>query len=234
MSTTEGHTPHGVRDRPTDGSEQADELKQAIRSLHGPPGSQPVANFGFAPMLERIASYWWIELLIGVLWVVIAVVILKFNHASVTTVGILTGIMFLVFAAEDFLIAYLDRRGRWLWAIFGVLLTAAGIVSLVHPRNTFAGFADILGFVFLLIGTLWMFQAFAERPINSLWWVTLISGVLMLGLAFWVSGQYFLTRAATLLVFAGIWAMTNGVIAIIRAFQIREVGQALRHPLPSR
>ena len=100
------------------------------------------------------------------------------------------------------------------------------------PSRTFAGFADILGFVFLLIGILWMVQAFAERAINSLWWLTLISGILMMGLAFWVSGQFFLTRAAMLLVFAGIWAMMNGVIAIVRAFQIREVGQALRRPLP--
>jgi uncharacterized membrane protein HdeD (DUF308 family) len=232
MPPPEEQTPHGVRDKPTNSSKQADELKQAFRSLHGPPSSQTLANFGFAPMLEKIASYWWVELLVGILWIVIAVVILKFNHASVTTVGILTGIMFLVFAAEDFLIAFLDRGAGWLWTIFGVLLTAAGIVALIHPRSTFAGFADILGFIFLLIGILWMVQAFAERAINSLWWLTLISGILMMGLAFWVSGQFFLTRAYTLLIFAGIWAMTNGVIAIVRAFAIREVGQTLRRPLP--
>jgi uncharacterized membrane protein HdeD (DUF308 family) len=178
-------------------------------------------------MLQRVASYWWVELVVGVFWTVIAVVVLKFNHASVTTVGILTGIMFLMFAAEEFLLAAIDRRGRWLWAIFGVLLTASGIVALIHPSNTFAGFADILGFVFLLIGTLWMVQAFAERAFNNLWWLTLMSGILMIVLAFWVSGQFFLVRAYTLLIFAGIWAMTTGIIAIIRAFQIREVGQQL-------
>ncbi len=232
MTTPDSQTPHPVREKANGGSEQADELKQSLRSLHGPPSSQRGMDFGFAPMLERIASYWWIELLVGVLWVVIAVVVLKFNNASVTTVGILTGIMFLVFAAEDFLLALLDRRARWLWAIFGVLLTAGGIVALIHPRSTFAGFADILGFVFLVIGIQWMVQAFAERPINDLWWLTLISGILMTGLAFWVSGQFFLTRAYTLLVFAGIWAMTNGVIAIVRAFQIREVGRSLSRPVP--
>ena len=52
-----------------------------------------------------MASYWWVELLLGVLWVVIAVVVLKFNHASVITVGVLTGIMFLLFAAEEFALA---------------------------------------------------------------------------------------------------------------------------------
>jgi uncharacterized membrane protein HdeD (DUF308 family) len=158
---------------------------------------------------------------------VIALVVLKFNHASVTTVGILTGIMFLLYAAENFLLAALAPRGGWLWAIFGVLLTAAGIVALIHPRRTFAGFADILGFVFLMIGVLWMLQAFMERPLNSLWWLTLISAILMIVLAFWVSGQYVLVRAYTLLIFAGIWAMTKGIIDIVRAFQIRELGRDL-------
>ena len=51
-----------------------------------------------------------------------------------------------------------------------MLLTAAGIVALIHPRNTFAALADILGFVFLLIGVLWMVQAFTERAVNDLWW----------------------------------------------------------------
>jgi uncharacterized membrane protein HdeD (DUF308 family) len=52
----------------------------------------------------------------------------------------------------------------------------------------------------------------------------LISGILMIGIAFWVSGQYFLARAAMLLVFAGIWAAMKGVTDIVRAFAIRRLG----------
>ena len=152
--------------------------------------------------------------------------VLKFNQASVVTVGVLTGIMFLLFAAEEFALAALDRSARWLWAIFGVLLTAGGIISLIHPTATFAGFADILGFIFLLIGILWMVQSFTERAFNDLWWLGLISGILMVILAFWVSGQFFLERAYTLLVFAGIWAAMKGITDIVRAFQIRQLGSS--------
>lgn len=232
MTPPADQTPHGLRDKLGDDSEQADEVRQALRNLQGPPSSQKPLPSGLTPVVERLASYWWVELLIGVLWVVIAVVVLKFNHASVTTVGILTGIMFLFFAAEDFLLAFLDRRTGWLWGILAVMMTAAGIVALIHPTSTFVGFADILGFVFLIIGVKWMMQSFAERAINSLWWMTLISGIVMMVLAVWVSDRLFVERAYTLLVFAGIWAMTNGVIAIVRAFQIREVGERLRHPFP--
>ena len=91
-----------------------------------------------------------------------------------------------------------------------MLLAASGIVALIHPRRTFAGFADILGFVFLLIGVMWMVQAFTERAVNDLWWLTLISGIMMTVMAFWVSGQFFVVRAYTLLIFAGVWAMTTG------------------------
>jgi uncharacterized membrane protein HdeD (DUF308 family) len=198
--------------------------------MGGPPNGQMPGgpDFGLGPVAEKVASYWWVELLLGVFWIVISVVVLKFNQASVTTVGILTGLMFLLFAAQESVLAAVDRPRRWLWVIFSVLLAASGIVALIQPTATFTGFADILGFVFLLIGVMWMVQAFTERAINDLWWLTLISGILMIVLAFWVSGQFFVYRAYTLLIFAGIWALTTGIIDVVRAFEIRELGRALR------
>jgi uncharacterized membrane protein HdeD (DUF308 family) len=207
-------------------SQDAPSLKQIAEELHGPPSAQAGAKELFRPFLKQISRYWWVELLLGALWVVVALVVLKFNHASVITVGVLTGILFLVTALEEFALAALDRGARWFWVLFGILLTAAGIVALIHPRKTFIGFADILGFVFLVIGVMWMVQAFYERVFNSLWWLTLISGILLIILAFWVSGEFFLARAYTLLVFAGVWALMYGIIDIIRAFQIRELGRS--------
>jgi uncharacterized membrane protein HdeD (DUF308 family) len=207
-------------------SQDVDEMRTAIGQLNGPPSSGSMTNTLLRPFLAQIARYWWVELLVGVLWVVIAVVVLKFNNASVVTVGVLTAIMFFLFAAEEFALAALDDSARWIWALFGVLLTAAGVVALIHPRNTFAALADVLGFVFLIIGVLWMVQAFTERVVNDLWWLGLISGILMIILAFWVSGEFFLDRAATLLVFAGIWALMKGITDIVRAFQMRELGSS--------
>ena len=56
---------------------------------------------------------------------------------------------------------------------------------------------------------------------DSLWWLRLIAGLLMIMLAFWTSGQFFIEQAYTLLVFAGIWALMQGITDIIRAFEIR-------------
>ena len=63
-----------------------------------------------------------------------------------------------------------------------------------------------------------------QPAFNEFWWMGLVSGILMVGIAFWVGGQYFLTRAAVLLVCAGIWAAMKGVTDIVRAFAIRRLG----------
>jgi uncharacterized membrane protein HdeD (DUF308 family) len=199
-------------------SEDIDDLKNIVEQAQGPIGARSGRN----PILAPLARYWWVELILGVFWLVIAVVVLKFNHASVVTVGVLVGIMFLIFAAEEFALAILDKGAtRWLWGLFGVLLLAAGIVSLIHPRETFAGFADILGFVFLVIGVVWTIQAFAERQFSDYWWLDLVAGILLIVLAFWTSAQFLLERAYTLLIFAGIWALAKGITDIVRAFQLR-------------
>lgn len=201
---------------------QVEEIRSITEHTNGGPTGGAAADAVF-PFLEQIARYWWVELFVGLVWLVIAVVVLKFNHASLTTVGILTGIMFLAFAVEEMVLAAVAPRARWVWALFAGLLAAAGIFALINPVNTFTAFADALGFVFLLIGVVWAVHAFAERPFNDLWWLGLMTGILMVIMAFWVSGQFFLARAYTLLVFVGIWAIMKGITDIVRAFQLRRL-----------
>ena len=134
----------------------------------------------------------------------------------------MAAVLALISAACFALAVLVDRHG-WLWGLFGVLFVAAGIVCIVNPKETFHGLADVLGFLFLMVGVWWMIRAFVEREINPLWWVGLIGAVLMLILAFWTSGQFYINKAYTLIVFAGIWALMQGVTDIVRAFQIRRL-----------
>jgi uncharacterized membrane protein HdeD (DUF308 family) len=176
---------------------------------------------------SQIARFWWLWLVAGVAWVLIALVVLQFDEASIRTVGTLVGLMFLLSAAQNLLLAGLADDHRWIFAIFGVLLLAAGVICLINPEETFAGLADILGFLFLVVGTFWTIGAFAERRTNDLWWLTLLSGILMIVLAFWTSGQFFIEKTYMLLVFAGIWALMHGVTDIVRAFQVRRLPEDL-------
>jgi uncharacterized membrane protein HdeD (DUF308 family) len=111
---------------------------------------------------------------------------------------------------------------RWLWIVFGVLFAIAGVISLVRPEKTFAGVADILGFLFLIVGVWWTIGALLDTS-RPLWWIGLICGIAMCVLAFWTGGQFFIQKAYTLLVFAGIWALMQGITDIIRAFQVRSL-----------
>jgi uncharacterized membrane protein HdeD (DUF308 family) len=185
---------------------------------------------GIAPVREsarKLTGYWWVLLALGIAWVAAALVILQFDNASVTTVGILVGIMFLALGIENVALATLDVPLRWAWALFGGLFLVSGIVCLANPTSTFAGLADMLGFLFLIVGVWWMVRAFLERALNPLWWLTLISGILMTALAFWTSGQFFVHKAYVLLVFAGIWALLQGITTIVRALEIRSLREAL-------
>jgi uncharacterized membrane protein HdeD (DUF308 family) len=176
---------------------------------------------------RAVTGYWWVLLAAGIAWVGAALVILQFDRASVTTVGILVGILFLAAGIENLALARLDVPMRWLWAVFGVLFLVSAALSFADPTDTFAGLADVLGFLFLIVGVWWMVRAFLERAINPLWWTGLISGVLMTGLAFWTSGQFFIHRAYVLLVLAGIWALLQGITSIVRAFAIRAAHETL-------
>lgn len=178
-----------------------------------------------AEALEAISSMWWLWLVFGLIWVAASVVILQFDQASITTVGVIIGIMFVGAAVQNAFIATVAERARWLFAIFAVLFLAAAVISFISPENTFAAIADILGFLFLLVGTFWIIQAFAFRETNDLWWIGLVAGILMVVLAFWTGGQFFIEKAYVLLAFAGIWALLHGVTDIVRAFQIRKIGQ---------
>lgn len=176
---------------------------------------------------RKVTGYWWSLLMAGIAWVVAALVILQFNHASVATVGILAGLMFVALGVENIMLSTLEVPARWAWALFGGLFLGSAVVCFVNPVNTFVGLAESLGFLFLVVGVWWMIRAFLERGVNQFWWLGLISGIVMTTMAFWTSGAFFIQKAYVLLVFAGVWALMQGINSIVRAFAIRSAHEGL-------
>ncbi|MFN8184098.1 MAG: DUF308 domain-containing protein [Candidatus Nanopelagicales bacterium] len=174
-----------------------------------------------------MSRMWWLSLVTGILWFVIAIVILQMNSASVATVGVIVGAMFLFTGIQQFAISTVVEGWKWLWVAFGVLFVLAGLWALFNPGATTAALADSLGFLFLLVAIFWVIEAFATRAQNDLWWLGLLSGIIMFVLAFWVAGQFLFERVYILLVFAGIWAMLQGVTDVIRAFQLKKLGRLI-------
>ena len=200
--------------------------------MSGHVAGQPHTSAGPVPGLRdsvrEITGYWWLGLVAGIAWIVLSVVILQFDSASVTTVGVLVGLLFMLSAAQNFTVALVaDGAMRWASAFFGVLFVAAGVICFIDPKGTFTALADILGFLFLLVGIWWMVRAFMEQAVNPLWWLGLISGVLMTVMAFWTAGQFLFQKAYILLVFAGVWALMEGITSITRAFAVRRLRDAV-------
>ena len=62
---------------------------------------------------------WWVFLVSGIVWFVIAVVVLRLDITSVTTIGLLLGAVFLFSAVYQFSLAAIQGGG---WAVFRVPL----------------------------------------------------------------------------------------------------------------
>src|SRR3954453_6379384 len=102
---------------------------------------------GLRDAAREITGYWWLQLAAGIAWVVLSLVMLQFDSASITTIGVLVGLMFTGSAAQNFALATATGGAtRWTSAIFGGLFVAAAVVCFVEPQNTFAAVADSLGF----------------------------------------------------------------------------------------
>lgn len=188
---------------------------------------------GMLQLTEQLSKWWWIWLVAGTLWIIASLIILQFSTASLVTVGVIFGVLFLVAGIQEFLLASVAPSWKWLYIVLGIFLVFGGIYALVHPIGTFVALADMLGFLFLLVGVFWTIEAFATRSVYDLWFLNLIAGILMIVLGFWTGGQFLAANASTLLIFVGIWTLFHGVMDIIRAFRIKHLGEQVRTLAPS-
>ncbi len=124
----------------------------------------PPKESGLRELAREITGYWWLSLVAGICWIIVAITILQFDETSVRTVGVIVGFMFLFAGFQNLALATVPVPLRWVWVTFGGLLVIAGIVSLANPEDTFAGLADMLSFLFLLVGLWWMVRAFWSGP----------------------------------------------------------------------
>jgi len=173
--------------------------------------------------MVTMGKLWWVWLLAGIVWVLLSIAILRMNTASITTWGVVIGILFILAGFQEIFVGAVAASWKWVWILVGILFLFGGIIMIVYPNKTFVGFAEILGWVFLLFGVVWIIEAIQQKGVTDLWWLTLVAGILMVVLAFWSSAQFLTTKAYFLLLFSGIWALLHGVIDIVKSFEIRKI-----------
>jgi uncharacterized membrane protein HdeD (DUF308 family) len=190
--------------------------------LNGPQAGQRWLTRTFLPP-------WWLLLITGLAWMVVAIILLRFDYTSVYSISLLFG--FVAIAAGVFEIGATFMAAGWwtlLHAILALVFIIVGIVAFVSPGDTFVSLAAVFSFFLIFAGAFDIILSIASRKEIEVWWLQLIGGIIELALGFWAAGYY--GRSAVLLVaWVAAFAIIRGVRDIVTAFRVRE----LQHPKPA-
>ena len=167
---------------------------------------------------------WWVVLVTGIAWVIIAIVILRFNYATVATIAVLFGVFCFVAAANEVVVAAVSSSRGWriLHWLLAVLFVIVGVVAFFRPDDTFAGLAAVMSFYFIFRGSFDIAMAFAGSRLPG-WWVLLLVGLAQLAIGFWAAGSWKVS-VVLLVSWVAAGALLFGLGQISSAFLIRKIG----------
>ena len=179
--------------------------------------------------LARALPPWWLFLITGIGWMLLALIVLRFDYTTVSAISILFGIVAIAAGVLEIGVT-LIAAGWWklLHGVLALVFIVAGIVAFIHPGDTFAALAAVFSFFLIFAGTFDIIESISVRHEIEVWWLQLIGGIIELGLGFWAAGYY--GRSAILLVaWVAAIAIIRGFMNILFAFRVREV----QHAAPS-
>jgi hypothetical protein len=116
-------------------------------------------------IVREESRYWWVLLVSGIAWVLIAWIVLRLNQTSITTVGVLIGVVFIVAGANEVTVATLVPGGWKVWHyVMAFIFFLGGLWGLIEPVETFFALASVLGLILIIYGTFEIARAVAPLP----------------------------------------------------------------------
>jgi hypothetical protein len=171
---------------------------------------------------SQVSRKWWLFLVAGIGWLIIAVVVLRMDITSVATIGLMLGAVFLYSAVYQLWLAGIQGGG---WAVFrialAVLFIGGAIWSFATPYDAFWSLAAAFGLLLVLNGAFDIVYSAMAQPINPVWWLGLVTGIFEVALGFWASQQYIGARATLLVLWVGIYAIVRGINDLVLAIEVR-------------
>jgi uncharacterized membrane protein HdeD (DUF308 family) len=176
--------------------------------------------------LARALPPWWLMLITGIAWILVGLIVLRFDYTSVSAISLLFG--FVAIGAGIMELATMFLAAGW-WKLLNIVLAivfiVAGIVAFIHPGDTFRALAAVFSFFLIFAGTFDIIISISTRHEIEVWWLQLVGGIIELALGFWAAGYY--GRSAVLLIaWVAAFAVIRGVRDIVLAFRVREVQHA--------
>ena len=113
-------------------------------------------------------------------------------------------------------------RNWWVFALRGLLAIIFGLLALIWPEITIITLVILFGVFILLEGILNLVIGIASSETNRRWWVTLLQGILGIGIAILTFIWPDIT-AIILLYFIAAWALLTGFMQIFTAIQLRRM-----------
>src|SRR5918993_1566389 len=165
--------------------------------------------------MQTMTRNWGWFLAAGIAWIVFAFFILSFNYRTVWAIAVFFGIGFILGGIMELAVAAVVPGWKWLYVLIGIVSIVAGVIALVWPGETFLVLSAIL------------------------WWMQLISGIIMVLLGFWAISPDNATvatyRGAVLLVvWIGVAALFRGISDMIVGFRLRSAHREFEAPAGSR
>ena len=169
--------------------------------------------------LREFARSWWIFLVGGLVWIFVSLLVLQFDQTSINTITAIVGIVFFLAAFEEALHGAFIRGWRWLHFVLALVFFVGGAAAFIYTNMTFGVLAILLSWFLLLGGTVEIVASLMNRD-AELWWLGLITGILLVAVAFWAIGDP--DRSGWLLaLWIGLGALFRGLGRIVFAFQVR-------------
>jgi uncharacterized membrane protein HdeD (DUF308 family) len=177
--------------------------------------------------LTPVADNWWLLLVTGVAWLLVSIVIFRFDYTTVAAVSVLFGIVAVGAAANEVLLATVSSKGwRIAYLVMAGLSFVVAIVSFIHPGDTFVALAALVSFYLVFRGAFDLIKAFSLSRYLPGWWLLVITAIAELLIGFWAAGSWN-NSVVVLVAWVGAAALTRGITEIVGAFQLRDAGRTV-------
>jgi len=181
---------------------------------------------------EDAARMWWLFLVTGIAWIIVAWLILRWDPTSVATIAYLFGFVALGYGVNEFMMLGGSTAGwKVFHGIFGAVCIVVGIIAFFNPSSTFLALASIIAFLFILKGTMDVIIAIATRHELEVWWLQLMVGIIELLLGFWAAGpgfEQYGRKALLLVLWVGFTCLFRGITEIIFAIKLHGLKKDLQ------